>query len=80
MSDKPKQVWGRRSAEFYADLQGKRVRVCVTTGKVYAGTLVGVDVYDIIIRQDNGTELLLPKGNIVYVAARGAGADGRKEG
>ena len=64
---KPQQVWGKRSAEFYADLQGKRVNVAVTTGKVYAGVLVGVDTYDLIIRQDSGLELLIPKGSVVYV-------------
>jgi hypothetical protein len=41
--------------------------VATVTGKQYAGILVGVDVYDIIIQQENGLELLFPKGNVVYV-------------
>ncbi|HEY77282.1 MAG TPA: hypothetical protein G4O00_14090 [Thermoflexia bacterium] len=64
---KPQQVWGKRSAEFYADLQGKKVRVSTVTGKVYSGVLVGVDTYDLIIRQDSGLEVLITKGSVVYV-------------
>jgi hypothetical protein len=66
---KPAQVWGRRSAAFYADLEGETVTVAVVTGKCFRGTLVGVDTYDLIIRQGSGLELLLPKGNVVYVHA-----------
>jgi len=59
-------VWGKKAAQFYAELQGQQV-VVLTSGERYAGTLVGVDVYDIIIRQSNGLEMLLSKGNVVYV-------------
>jgi hypothetical protein len=62
-----KHVFGRRSAEFFEALQDQPVRVATVTGKQYAGTLIGVDVYDIIIRQENGLELLFPKGNVVYI-------------
>jgi hypothetical protein len=41
--------------------------VHTVTGKAFRGTLVGVDVYDIVIRQENGLEIMFPKGNIVYV-------------
>jgi predicted RNA-binding protein with PUA domain len=64
---KAKQVWGKRVAEFYDELANKTILVATSNGKVFKGALVGVDVYDIIIRQDSGLELLLPKGNIVYV-------------
>jgi small nuclear ribonucleoprotein (snRNP)-like protein len=64
---KPAQVWGRRAAEFYEELEGQLVLVAVSNGKMFKGHLVGVDVYDIIIRQDSGLELLIPKGSIVYV-------------
>jgi hypothetical protein len=60
-------VFGRRSFEFFEDLKDQPVRVATVTGKQYAGTLIGVDVYDIIIRQENGLEILFPKGNVVYV-------------
>ncbi len=69
MSEKVKtpNVWGKRSNEFYAELEEQPVLVSTSTGKVFKGLLVGVDVYDLIIRQESGLELLIPKGNIVYV-------------
>ncbi|MBN1877876.1 MAG: hypothetical protein JXA33_26885 [Anaerolineae bacterium] len=66
-TNKPQQVWGKRSSEFFAELENQPVLVAVNTGKVFKGTLVGVDVYDVIIRQDSGLELLIPKGNITYI-------------
>jgi hypothetical protein len=41
--------------------------VNVTTGKAFKGVLVGVDQYDVIIRQETGLELLFSKGNVVYI-------------
>ncbi len=64
---KPAQVWGKRAAAFYAELENERILVAVSNGKMFKGHLVGVDVYDIIIRQESGLELLIPKGGIVYV-------------
>jgi small nuclear ribonucleoprotein (snRNP)-like protein len=64
---KPAQVWGKRAAEFYTELENQMVQVSVTSGKTFKGTLIGVDVYDIIIQQESGLELLISKGNIVYV-------------
>lgn len=66
------QVWGRRTAQFYYDLQGKEVLIAVTTGKAFRGTLVGLDTYDLIIRQESGLEMLIPKGSVVYVHSRAA--------
>ncbi|MDF1512291.1 MAG: hypothetical protein P1S60_00635 [Anaerolineae bacterium] len=64
---KPPQVWGKRTAEFFTDLENQPVQVAVVTGKIFKGTLIGVDVYDIIIQQESGLQLLIAKGNIVYV-------------
>ncbi|HOU14766.1 MAG TPA: hypothetical protein PKZ84_16795 [Anaerolineae bacterium] len=64
---KPTQVWGKRSADFYAELENQLVLVAVTSGKVFKGNLIGVDVYDILIRQETGLELLIPKGNVIYI-------------
>lgn len=68
---KPASVWGRRAAAFYADLEGKDVTVAVVTGQRFRGTLIGVDTFDLLIRQHSGLELLLPKGNVVYVHPAG---------
>ncbi len=69
MNEKTKssQVWGKRAADFYAELENQPVLVAVTNGKVFKGDLVGVDVYDVLIRQETGLELLIPKGNIIYI-------------
>jgi len=67
MNEKAKQVWGKRSHEFYTDLENAPVIVAVSSGKVFKGELIGVDVYDLLIRQDSGLELLIPKGNVIYV-------------
>jgi hypothetical protein len=64
---KSKQVWGKRSQQFLAELQNQTVVVATVNETRLRGTLVGVDVYDLIIRQSSGLELLLPKGNVVYV-------------
>jgi sRNA-binding regulator protein Hfq len=64
---KPAQVWGRRAAEFYEELEDELVLIAVRNGKMFKGHLVGVDVYDVIIRQESGLELLIPKGAIIYV-------------
>jgi len=61
------QVWGKRAAEFYTEQKDQLIQVAVSTGKIFKGTLIGVDVYDIIIRQQSELELLIPKGNIVYI-------------
>lgn len=69
MNEKNKysQVWGKRANEFYSELQNQRILVSMSNGKVFKGILVGVDVYDIVIRQESGLELLISKGNLVYV-------------
>lgn len=67
---KPSPVWGRRTAEFYEDLKNQQVIVAVSDGQRFAGKLVGVDTYEIHLRQDSGLELLIVKGNVVYVHRR----------
>lgn len=59
------QVWGKRTAEFLLDLQGRLVYVLTTTGKAFRGMLVGADADEIFIQQSNGLEILLTKSNIV---------------
>ncbi len=69
MDEKTKvpQVWGKRSADFYTELENQPVQVAVSNGKSFKGLLIGVDVYDVLIRQETGLELLIPKGNIIYI-------------
>ncbi|HNT76158.1 MAG TPA: hypothetical protein PKH77_14175 [Anaerolineae bacterium] len=64
---KASPVWGKRAADFFSELEHQTILIAVSNGKIFKGELIGVDVYDLIIRQDSGLELLLPKGNIVYI-------------
>lgn len=67
---KPRQApytHGVLSADFYARHVGRSVNVATTNGKIFKGVLVGVDQYDVIIRQESGLEMLLSKGNVVYI-------------
>ena len=59
--------WGMASAEFYYQLENQHVTIALTTGKALKGRLIGVDTYDIIIRQSSGLEVLIIKGAIAYV-------------
>ena len=65
---KHQPTWGKKACEFYAGSQGQTVTVALVTGKALVGTLIGVDTYDLVIRQDKTSlELLVPKGNVLYV-------------
>ena len=67
---KPRQApytRGVLSADFYARHVGQSVNVATTTGKIFKGILIGVDQYDVIIRQETGLEILFSKGNVVYL-------------
>ncbi len=68
-ADKPKppQTWGKGSHQFYEEHRGQTVLVGMVTDVVFKGELVGLDTYDIVLRLDSGTEVLIHKGNIVYV-------------
>jgi hypothetical protein len=67
---KPAGIWGRKTPQFYEDLRQQPVVVHTVTGKSFSGTLIGVDVYDIIVRQASGLEILFSKGSIVFVHAK----------
>jgi len=70
---RPPKTWGMSADEFFYALKEKPVQVGTTDGKVYAGTLIGVDTYDIIIRLSNGHPALIPKHAIKYCAPDGRG-------
>ncbi len=79
--DKPAETWGLSAAEFYAELQGQVVQVAIAvsapTGsglKLFQGTLVGVDRYDLVLRQETGLRILFNKGHLVYVTRAPGGA------
>ena len=69
---KPSAYWGLSSHEFYRGLANKPVKITALDGKLYGGTLVGVDQYDLFLRQANGLTLLFPKHAIKYLHADSA--------
>ena len=71
---KLRHVFGMRSAEFYAALEGKSIRVAFMDGKAMTGTLIGLDQYDIILDKD-GVQVLIPKHSLKYVAPASEDSD-----
>lgn len=65
--EKAPGVWGITDAQFLYGLRNKRVVVQTVTGQTFAGTLVGVSQYTLVVRQDSGLEILFQKGALVYV-------------
>jgi sRNA-binding regulator protein Hfq len=66
-AEKPKRNWGQSQARYLAALEGKQVAVVFADGKALKGELVGVDTYEIFIKQANGLEVMVSKGAIKYV-------------
>jgi sRNA-binding regulator protein Hfq len=64
---KPAHVWGVSSREFFDAMQNKPVRVTSIDGKVYAATLIGLDLYDLILKQSDGALILMPKHAIKLI-------------
>ena len=55
------------TAEFYAALQNKQITIALLDSKAYAGELVGVNRYDLIIELKDGRQMLIPKHAVKYV-------------
>jgi hypothetical protein len=68
-SSQPAACWGLRTSEFYSTLRNKPIKITALDGKLYSGTLVGVDQYDLVIRQANGLTILFPKHAVKIVHA-----------
>jgi len=60
--------WGLRAAEFYARCEGETITVALLTGREFTGELAGVDTYDLALRPDGWSALLLvPKHAVAYI-------------
>jgi hypothetical protein len=66
-SAKSSAYWGMRTQDFYRALANKSIKITALDGKLYSGTLIGVDQYDLVIRQVNGLTILFPKHAIKYL-------------
>jgi hypothetical protein len=63
------RTWGVSSAEFYANLRDAPIQAVTLDGKLYKGTLVGVDLYDLVIKQTSGATILLAKHAVKFLQA-----------
>jgi small nuclear ribonucleoprotein (snRNP)-like protein len=61
--------WGKEPLDFIFELQDKRVLISLANGKAFKGTLIGADPYSLVLRQDSGLEIMINKGNVVYLHA-----------
>jgi len=68
-ANKPPRTWGVSASEFYAGLQDKTILLMTVHDIKVKGTLLGVDLYDIVIRQPNGIPILLAKHSIRSIQA-----------
>lgn len=65
----PPKTWGISAAVFLTALRDKPVQVLTLDGKMYKGMLMGVDTYDVIIKQPNGLAVLITKHAIKIITA-----------
>jgi small nuclear ribonucleoprotein (snRNP)-like protein len=61
--------WGKEPLDFIHELQDERVLVSLANGKAFKGKLVGADPYNLVLQQDSGLEMMISKGNVVYLHA-----------
>ncbi len=71
------KTWGMTSADFYEALRDKPAQIVTLDGKIYKGQLVGVDQFDLILKQSHGAVLLIPKHAIKYVQADAVAQDAK---
>jgi hypothetical protein len=66
---KPTPYWGLSANDFYRTLANKPIKITAMDGKLYSGTLIGIDQYDLFIRQANGLTILFAKHALKFVHA-----------
>lgn len=68
-TERAPKTWGVSSAESYNGLRDKPVQVVSTDNKLYRGVLVGVDTYDLALRQANGATMMFAKHAVKFIQA-----------
>jgi small nuclear ribonucleoprotein (snRNP)-like protein len=61
--------WGKEPLDFIHDLEDQYVLITLSNGKSFKGQLIGADPYSLVIRQSSGLELMINKGQMVYIHA-----------
>jgi small nuclear ribonucleoprotein (snRNP)-like protein len=65
--------WGKGPDKFIHDLKDQYVLVSLSSGKSFRGQLVGADPYNLVLRQSSGLELMISKGQMIYIHATNSG-------
>ena len=70
-NDRPASLvrWGRQPDAALYELRDRLVNVKCLDNKIYKGKLTGLGVYQFVITQSNGLELVFGKGALVYIHA-----------
>ena len=70
-NDRPASLirWGKQPDQLLYALRGKAVVIKCVDNKLYRGTLEGLSQYQLVIVQASGLELIINKGNVIYVHA-----------
>ncbi len=61
--------WGKEPLDFIHDLKDRHVLISLVNGKAFKGKLVGADPYSLVLQQDSGLEMMINKGNVIYLHA-----------
>jgi sRNA-binding regulator protein Hfq len=61
--------WGKEPQDLIHELREQLVIVSMVNGKAFKGTLIGANAYNLVIRQQNGLEMIVSKGNMIYMHA-----------
>jgi sRNA-binding regulator protein Hfq len=61
--------WGKEPLDFVHDLKNKQILISLVNGKAFKGTLVGADPYSVVLKQGSGLEMMINKGNVIYMHA-----------
>ena len=59
--------WGKKPQDFIHELKDKQVLISLVNGKAFKGTLVGADPYSVVLKQGSGLEMMINKGNVIYM-------------
>lgn len=66
---KPSGSWGLNAAQFLSGRRDQPLRVALLDSKVLSGVLVGVDQYNVFLRQNSDMVVMIPKHTLKYCHA-----------
>lgn len=80
INTKPLSTWGIATRDSFAAVQNKVIRVTTLDGKTYVATLLGVDTYDLVLKQNDGAWFLIPKHAVKLIIPANGGIRDQSSG